>query len=79
MSDKTSKPQSLKEIIPESILADLFGIEMKKDKSRQISYWISQGLKSFKVGDERFFLESDVIDFFWDICQKSRSGFLGTP
>jgi len=61
-----SKPKSLKSVFPEKIIIQEFGLpEPKSGKSRVVSSWVGQGLKHFEISERRYFLEGDLLDFFW--------------
>ena len=63
-----NRPKSLQAVIPEwALIKDLLGEELTKSgRLRVVSSWVREGLKCLKMGERRFFLESDLIEFLCD-------------
>jgi len=65
------KPKAIQNVYPEKIIIRDFGLpEPKGGKSRVVSSWTGQGLKHFEISNSRYFLEEDLIEFFWKKYQE---------
>ena len=62
----SQRPKTLKEILSEKRLCEWLSLPAgKSGRSRQLSYWIRDGLGYAEIAGHRYFLESDVVDFVW--------------
>ena len=67
----TEKPKSLNEIWAERDLCERLDLPVTNSgRSRQLSNWISGGLKFVEKSKRRYFFEQDVIDYLWNRSQK---------
>ena len=58
-------------ILTEKALANFLEIDLQGGKSRKISHWINRGLKHIDLSGDRYFFETDVVDFFKKVQQET--------
>jgi hypothetical protein len=69
----SQRPKTLNEILSEQRLSEWLGLPTgKSGRSRQLSYWIRDGLGYAEIAGRRYFLESDVVDFVWEKYLEDR-------
>ena len=62
----SQRPKTLNEILSEQRLSDWLNLPSNKSgRSRQLSYWIKDGLGYVEIAGRRYFFESDVVDYLW--------------
>jgi hypothetical protein len=62
----SQRPKTLNEILSEERLCEWLSLPAgKSGRSRQLSYWIRDGLRCVEIAGRRYFLESDVVEFLW--------------
>lgn len=70
------KPKNLQEIWTEAELCERLGLPIttRVGRSIQLGNWIKDGLQHVEKSGQRYFFESDVVDYLWQARNKSAKG-----